>query len=150
MSLKPYIHKVHYFETDKMQVVHHSNYIRWFESARIDILEQLGIGYDVTESYGMVSPVVSVGCQYKESARFNDRLEILCIPTRYTGVRLSFRYEVKSLETGGLCATGTSEHCFSMADSTGRPLSVKRNFPEWHSRIVNTLREHYDDIALRD
>ena len=44
----PYDHKVQYYETDGMGIVHHSNYIRWFEEARVDLLEQLGFGYDLS------------------------------------------------------------------------------------------------------
>ena len=47
-----YDHKVQYYETDGMGIVHHSNYIRWFEEARVDLLEQLGFGYDRIEEAG--------------------------------------------------------------------------------------------------
>ena len=43
--MKAYQHKVQYYETDKMGITHHSNYIRWMEEARIDFLEQLGWNY---------------------------------------------------------------------------------------------------------
>ena len=59
-KITPYIHKVQYYETDQMGIVHHSNYIRWFEEARIDLLEQLGIGYDMIEKEGIISPVIGV------------------------------------------------------------------------------------------
>ena len=44
--MEPYIHKVQYYETDQMAFVHHSNYIRWFEEARIHYMEQIGAPYD--------------------------------------------------------------------------------------------------------
>ena len=53
--MNPCEHKVQYYETDGMGIVHHSNYIRWFEEARVDLLEQLGFGYrnliDVIEGH---------------------------------------------------------------------------------------------------
>ena len=55
-----YEHKVQYYETDKMDWVHHSNYIRWFEEARTDLLEQMGMGYDRIEALGIGSPVLGV------------------------------------------------------------------------------------------
>lgn len=61
----PYDHKVQYYETDGMGIVHHSNYIRWFEEARVDLLEQLGFGYDRIEEAGYSGPVLEVSCQYK-------------------------------------------------------------------------------------
>ena len=48
-----YIHKVNYYETDKMGVTHHSNYIRWMEEARVDFLEKAGLGYDKIEALGI-------------------------------------------------------------------------------------------------
>jgi acyl-CoA thioester hydrolase len=45
MKIKVYPHKVQYYETDQMGVVHHSNYIRWFEEARSDFHDQIGISY---------------------------------------------------------------------------------------------------------
>ena len=51
---KAYQHKVQYYETDQMGIVHHSNYIRWFEEARTDYMERLGIGYEKMEEQGTV------------------------------------------------------------------------------------------------
>lgn len=44
--MEPYLHKVQYYETDKMGIAHHSNYIRWMEEARVDFLEKIGWGFD--------------------------------------------------------------------------------------------------------
>ena len=64
--MKVYEHKVQYYETDKMQITHHSNYIRFMEEARIDFLDQIGWGYDKMEEQGILSPVVGVTCEYKK------------------------------------------------------------------------------------
>lgn len=61
---KAYQHKVQYYETDQMGIVHHSNYIRWFEEARTDYMERLGIGYEKMEEQGILSPVLSVTADY--------------------------------------------------------------------------------------
>ena len=61
--MTPCEHKVQYYETDGMGIVHHSNYIRWFEEARVDLLEKLGYGYDRIEAEGFSSPVLEVACQ---------------------------------------------------------------------------------------
>lgn len=70
--MKPYIHKVHYYETDQMKVAHHGNYLHWMEEARVDFLLQLGCPYDKLEEMGIISPIVSVTCNYKSPAFFND------------------------------------------------------------------------------
>ena len=71
-----YRRKVFYYETDQMGIVHHSNYIRWFEEARIDYMEQLGLGYDKMEEQGIISPVLSVEASYLRMLHFGDSVEI--------------------------------------------------------------------------
>lgn len=127
MELRPYLRKVHYYETDQMAVVHHSNYIRWFEEARLDYLEQIGIPYDALEQRGIIIPVVDISCKYLVSARYGDTVEIRPILTQFTGVRVAYRYEIRIQKTGELCATGTSTHCF--VDESHRPISLKRRDP---------------------
>ena len=55
-----YRRKVNYYECDRMGITHHSNYIRYMEEARIELLEKLGYGFDRMEAEGISSPVVSV------------------------------------------------------------------------------------------
>lgn len=124
MEQKPYIRRAFYYETDQMGVVHHTNYIRWFEEARIDLLRQYGIEYRDMERRGIIIPVVDVSCSYLLSARFDDIMEIHLTMTKYTGVRMCFQYEVRFQSDGRLAARGTSTHCF--VDSAGKPLALKR------------------------
>ena len=75
--MQAYTHKVQYYETDQMAFVHHSNYIRWFEEARIWFMEQVGAPYDAMEAQGFISPVRTVqsGCEYAllyKQARASD------------------------------------------------------------------------------
>ena len=63
MKLHTYEHRTQYYETDQMGIIHHSNYIRWFEEARTDLMRQMGIGYDEMEGQGIISPVLSVTCE---------------------------------------------------------------------------------------
>ena len=66
-----YIHKVQYYETDKMGITHHSNYIRWMEEARVDMLEKIDFGY---VSYVFVVFYQLYSCQ-QEDLQFKDRVE---------------------------------------------------------------------------
>ena len=61
-----------YYETDKMQVVHHSNYVRYLEECRMDFMRQLNIDYRELEDKGVMIPVLSVECNYKAPVRFED------------------------------------------------------------------------------
>ncbi len=121
-----YIHKVHYYETDKMGITHHSNYIRWMEEARVDMLEKIDFGYDKLEAEGIVSPVVGIECEYKESTRFAESVEIDVKVTAYTGVRYTIEYEMRNVETKNLVAKGKSKHCF--INENGRPIKIIPEF----------------------
>ncbi len=126
--MKDYIHKVQYYETDKMGVTHHSNYIRWMEESRVDFLDQIGYGYSKMEKEGVISPVIGVECEYKKTTTFDD---IICIRPEiesYNGIKLVIRYTMTNRETGDLVCIGKSKHCFLSTE--GKPLSLKKQFPD--------------------
>ena len=122
--MKDYIHTVQYYETDQMGFVHHSNYIRWFEEARMDLLDQLGLPYAAMEQKGFLSPVLEVRCRYKQAARFGEAVAIQARLTEFGNVRYRLAYTVRDRDTGVLRAEGESEHCF--INREGRPIALKR------------------------
>ena len=126
--MEPYIHRVHYYETDKMAVVHHSNYIRWMEEARVAYLDDIGAGFAGLEARGVISPVIGVDCRYLRPCRFDDRVRIEVRITEFRGVRLRVAYEMFNETTGQLAATGTSEHCF--LDAEGSLIALKKLCPD--------------------
>ena len=83
-----YVHKVNYYETDKMGITHHSNYIHFMEEARMDFLSEVGYPMTKLEERGITSPVVSVTCEYKHTTTYCDEIEVVVEPKKYTGVRL--------------------------------------------------------------
>lgn len=137
MEVKPYIRRAMYYETDQMGVVHHTNYIRWFEEARIDLLRQCGINYRDMENRGIIIPVVDMQCSYLTSVRFDDVVEIHLTLTKYTGVRMCFSYEVRFSDSGIPAATGHSTHCF--VDPSGKPIGLKRVDAELHDRFARMV-----------
>ena len=90
--MENYIHKVQYYETDKMGITHHSNYIKWMEEARINFFEKIGYNYKKLEDNGLVSPVVGIECNYKLSTKFEDYVEIEVNVKEFNGVKLIFEY----------------------------------------------------------
>lgn len=138
MKREPYQHRVAYYETDKMGIAHHSNYVRWMEEARLDMLDKAGMPYDVMESKGVISPVVSVNCKYKYPSYFNDIIEITTKMLQYTGVRFIIGYEMKNMRTGKLVCQGQSEHCFT--DNNGRPIYIAETYPDI-SEILKSIVE---------
>ena len=119
---------INYYETDKMGVVHHSNYIRWFEEARSYILEENGFGYKKMEELGIISPVLSVNARYKSMTHYYDTVIINVKVVKYNGVKITLEYSVVDEKTGEVRCTGESEHCF--LDASGSPVSLKRSLPE--------------------
>ena len=129
MNWKPYEHTVQYYETDQMAIVHHSNYIRWFEEARVDWMSQLGIPYQALEARGIIIPVLSVSAEYRTMTRFGETVRITPRLTRYSGVRMEVSYEITNAETGELRTRGTTAHCF--LNRSYRPVTLKRYAPEY-------------------
>lgn len=68
--------EVRYYETDQMGIVHHSNYIRYFECGRTAMLKEVGLPMEEVENAGIMMPVISVECKYKVPARLGDMLRI--------------------------------------------------------------------------
>ena len=139
MPFNPYRHKVQYYETDTMKIVHHSNYVRWMEEARVDMLEQMGIGYDVMERSGILSPVLSVSCEYKSMTRFPETVIVSVRIARYTGVRFVLEYEIRDEKTDALRTVCKSSHCF--IDESGKPISLRRKFPDWDKTFLAYAEE---------
>ncbi len=103
----------------------------------MDAMNQFGISYRRMEESGIISPVVSVSCQYKSMVHFDDTVQIQAKVVKYNGVRLDLEYEVTDSTTGELRTRGTSTHCF--LDREGRVISLKRDQPEVHERFRQML-----------
>ena len=136
--LKDYEHNAKYYETDQMGCVHHSNYIRWLEEARMDLMEQMGCGYRAMEEAGVYSPVLEVSCRYKTMVRFGDTVRIHAWIKEYNGIRMTIGYRMYDTATGELRTEGESAHCFLAKD--GRPVSLKRSYPDWDGLFREMLR----------
>lgn len=126
--MEPYLHKVHYYETDKMGITHHSNYIRWMEEARVDFLEKIGWGFEKIEAEGLMSPVVGIQTRYSRTTTFPDQIEISVAVEKYNGLLMHLRYEMRDRNTGEVVCTGLSQHCFLTQE--GKPARMKQRMPE--------------------
>ena len=146
--MTPYRHKVQYYETDKMGVTHHANYIRWMEEARVDLLERMGWGYDRMEALGIQSPVTEVACTYRSPTTFGDTVEIWASIREYRGVHLVMAYEMRRLRDGKVVLEGTSRHCF--LDGAGKFLRLARDFPELDRALRAEMEERQQEGANWD
>ncbi|MCR5060334.1 MAG: acyl-CoA thioesterase [Saccharofermentans sp.] len=134
-----YEHVVQYYETDQMGIAHHSNYIRWFEEARIHFFDEIGLGYKESEKMGIISPVLAVEANYKNMSYFQDTVVISVRLTDYSGVRLSLSYEVTDKATGQLRCTGKSKHCF--INPEGNVISLKKVAPDRYNTLIKMLED---------
>ncbi|MGN1009207.1 MAG: acyl-CoA thioesterase [Butyricicoccus sp.] len=130
--MSEYLHKVQYYETDRMGVTHHSNYIRWMEEARVAFLDEIGCNYARLESMGISSPVIGVEGDYKNSTTFDDVVHITLSVREYNGVKLVIGYEMTC--NGKPVFSGTSRHCFLSA-ADGKILRLQRQYPDLHAAL---------------
>ena len=103
--------EVRYGETDQMGVVYHGNYLNYFEIARIDWLNNLGVSYKWMEENGVMLPVHKVAVNYRKPARFDDRLKVCVYLQKIPTVRIVFDYEIYNQEDD-LLTTGMTELIF--------------------------------------
>ena len=142
--MKPYMLKARYYETDQMGIIHHSNYIRWMEEARIDVLNQLGYPYRRFEEMGYMSPVLHAECEYKKSVKFDDEVKIVVSLQDFGKVKFTLRYDIYNMSEGGcLSACGTTRHCFLNKD--GRPVMMNREMKEFSETMQKFLGEKTEE-----
>lgn len=106
--------RVRYEETDQMGVVYHAKYFNWFEVARIQLLDEIGIPYKELEKEGYFLPVLSCSAIFKHPAHFDDRLIIKLEISLASLLRLKVAYEVWRKDL--MIATGTTQHAFISKD----------------------------------
>ena len=112
---------VRYYETDQMAVVHHSNYIRYFEIARDEMMVRLGFPIERCEKeLGVQVPIVSVECHFRHPARMGDILTATAEVNNVPLVKMVIKQAVYNQE-GVLCAEGTVTLGF-LNSSTFRPV----------------------------
>ena len=132
-----YRHRVQYYETDRMGITHHSNYIRWMEEARADFLEKKGWPYERIEEEGIISPVNSVDCRYKKPTTFADEVDIEVSVLEFNGVKLKIGYVMKRGEE--TVCEGESMHCF--LNKEGKPVKLSKVLPDFHDMFQNSIEK---------
>jgi acyl-CoA thioester hydrolase len=115
--------RVRYAETDRMGLLHHANYLVYFEQGRTELLRQMGRSYRDVEDQGFFLVLVKIEVRYRLPARYDDLLTLRTTVVRTTPVRVEHRYEV--LRDGQLLAEGSST--LACVDREGRLQAL----PEW-------------------
>lgn len=137
-----YNRKVQYYETDKMGISHHANYVKWMEEARVSYLESVGLPFQEIEKRGIASPVVGISVDYKHPSTFGDNISIETSVCKYNGVKLEVSYIMKNADTNELIATAYSKHCFLKDEKI---VSLKKEASDMHENLISALQEDCAD-----
>lgn len=125
--------RVIYADTDAMGVAYHTNYIKWFEVGRTELLRGMGFPYSRLEKDGIMLPVVECGCKYKTPALYDELLEVTARVAELKGATVLMDYDIRRLETGELLVTGFTKH--AITDHKFKPV-----------RLRDINRELYDSL----
>ncbi len=115
--------RVIYADTDAMGVVYHTNYIKWFEVGRCELLRSIGYPYVRLEEEGILLPVAECSCKYKQPAVYDDMLEITARVAEMKGATVIMEYEIRKQETGALLVTGSTKH--AITDPKFKPIRLR-------------------------
>ena len=134
-----YSHLVQYYETDKMGITHHSNYIRFMEEARLDFFKNLGYDYLEFEKMGVFSPVVGLNnIRYKKPSTVNDVIDIEVSIKSMNAVTFVVSYVMKIKDV--IIFTGESEHCLVSKEGKILPLNNKLT-TSFYEKIKGLIKE---------
>jgi acyl-CoA thioester hydrolase len=119
--------RVRYAETDRMGLLHHANYLVYFEQARTELLRDQGLTYRDMEDKGFLLVLTKIEVKYKSPARYDDLLTIRTTVVRTTPVRIEHKYEV--VRDGALLAEGATTLACVDREGKLQPL------PDWFMQM---------------
>ena len=122
--------KVRFVETDMMGVVHHANYLRWFEMGRVAYLRACGITLGELMDAGVIFPITEVKATYKNSCTFDDDFEVQVRMSAFNKAKMEFDYRVIRLRDGAVAVEGHTRNVFT--DKEGRIIRLE---PRWFAKI---------------
>ena len=120
--------RVIYADTDAMSVVYHSNYFKWFEVSRTELLRNMGFPYSRLEQEGVMLPVIECGCKYIKPAVYDDLLEITAMVEEVKLATILIQYEIRRKSTGERLVTGFTKH--AVTNKNLKPVRFKNAAPD--------------------
>ena len=123
--------RVEYHHTDQMGIVHHSNYVKFFEVARTEWLRAAGLTYAEMERRGVMMPIVDVRIKYRQPAYYDELITVRAEVMQMPMARMTFYYEVRG-EDGRDIASGLTTLGF-IDKETRRP----QRAPQWLMEVLN-------------
>lgn len=111
-----------YADTDRSQVVYHSNYLRYFEFGRASLMRDAAYSYREIEESGFVYPIISTAVDYYRPLRYDEQMFIHTRPSEIERVKLRFDYVITHSPSGDIVCTGFTRHC--AINAKGTPVAV--------------------------
>lgn len=129
------IYRVTYSDTDQMNFMHHSNYLKCFETARWELFRAIGIPYCEIEKTGIIMPVIDVSVKYIKPVCYDQEIVINTIIKKYSGARIIFGYEITNYEGQILNKAEVSVAC--VKKNTGRACFPPKNIKDTLEELAN-------------
>ena len=130
---------VRYAETDRMGIVHHSNYPVWYEVARTKLIKEMGISYSKLEELGLILPLLEMHSQFIKACTYEEELYVTARLTKFSIVKLTIEYEVFLKATGELINRGYTTH--ALVEKNMKPCNTKKKYPEFY-KMLEKYCEH--------
>lgn len=124
---------VMYFEIDKMGIVHHSNYPKWFEMGRKDFLRKAGVSQSNMNNHGFYLPLSKLECNFKSPARYGDKITVITSLTLVSCAKIRFDYKILNNRNSKLIAFGYTVHAWT--DKDIKPLNIETAAPQIFSSL---------------
>ena len=121
--------RINFYDTDLMSVVHHANYIRWFEIGRVEFMRAAGISLNEMMDDGFVFPITEVRCKYHAPGRFDDEVVIEVKPEILTKAKMEFTYRIYRESDGEVLVTGFTQNVFTSKE-TGRIVRITDKYQD--------------------
>jgi len=131
---------VRYSEIDKMGIVHHANYPKWFEIGRRDYLHKAGIPNSSINRQGFYLPLSEMECKFKSPAKYGDEIIVITGVTFVSCVKIKFEYKVLNKISGKPLAVGKTVHAWT--DRAIKPLNIEKAAPQ-----IYTSFKAFEEIA---
>ena len=133
-----YTRKLNYYETDRMGVIHHSNYIRFLEEARCEWLDINNISMSTLEANKITIPTLEVNVKYKNHVTSGDTITITPKITEFNGVRMTITYDVIDIKNGKTVIEAETKHCFT--DINLKPINLKKYNDDFYNTFMQLVK----------
>ncbi|MFO7369472.1 MAG: thioesterase family protein [Bacteroidales bacterium] len=108
--------RVRYPDTDQMGTVHHSNYVKYYETARWELFRTLGISYRSVEEAGYMLPVTRMNFRFLKTIHYDDLLTVKTTLKQMRAARIWFTYKLYNA-AGELINEAETELAFVQRDT---------------------------------